>query len=911
MGALLGLAFAASGAAGLVYQVLWVRELSLVFGVTTFAMSVVVSSFMGGLALGSALAGRWLVPLGRPLVAYALLELAVAAAALLVPAGVGFAGVVHRGVVPPDLPVLADALAQFVLVALVLLVPTTAMGATLPVLSAWVVRETATRGRSLGRLYALNTAGACAGTLFAGLYAIENLGIATTNLLAAGVNTAAAVAALVLSRVAGSPAEPVASEPAVVLPASRDGDGWMPGTAIRVAAAVGLLSLALEVAWTRLLGQVLLTTTYVYSVLLTVVIGGIALGSAFGAGIAARTRRPGVWFGWIELLQGMVVLAALPLLARATTGTAETVDVLVGDAGARMQVLFAIAVLAAGPAALCMGATYPLLATIVTRGDAGVGRAVGRMYSANTVGGIVGAAVAGFLLLPTGGVLPSLVLLAVANLGLGIWAAWPKGGDTSMYRIGFGLLLAAGLGSAVAGSRVHLEDIYAARLPPGSRIRALEEGVVSTVMVADHAEPAVRRIWINSSWVAGTGGSHKMLGHLPMLFGRDPRRVLGVAFGTGQSFGTTLLDGAERLDCVDLNPDVVRLGGAWFADVNHHLLDQPQVHVHIQDARRFVTRPDTTYDVVLMEPLQPWSAGAVNLYTQEYYASLRDVLAPGGLVGQWMPIDDVTPEMTRSVIGTFASVFPDTYVFLDNYDIWLVGAREPLSLDLPGVTARMARPGVREDLDGIAYPDIESVLATCVMGPEALPGYVGGAPLLTDDRPFMEFEAPRTMGGKWFRSNVAAMAAHLAFPAAWSTAAPTLPLGLRDGSAARGLLEGIAAREAGDRVSAHAWLRDAWRSAPEVGRLRAKYRDATADLAAGQAQAGAGAEAEESYRAHLDEDPGFAAGWLNLGVLAAQRGDGPAARDAWDRAAIDPAFVARVDAARALLAAQEQGELGK
>ncbi len=902
IGVLLGAVFAASGAAGLVYQVLWVRELSLVFGVTTFAMAVVVSSFMGGLALGSGLAGRYLSTARRPLVVYAVLELLVAGAALLVPAGVDLAGAVFRRVAPGELPVLGAGLVQFGLVAVVLLIPTTAMGATLPVLSGWVVRSAATRGASLGRLYALNTAGACAGTLFAGLYAVEHLGIHATNLGAAGVSAAAGAAAFALSGwSASSPRRPVVDAPAP--PASETG-GWSPATAVRVAAVVGLLSLALEVAWTRLLGQLLLTTTYVYSVLLAVVIGGLALGSAALASVAGRTRRPEVWFGFVELAQGMAVLLSLPLLLGVTSGPAETMDVLVSEPNARLGVIFTLALLCAGPAAVCMGATFPLLAMVVTRGRPGVAREVGRMYSANTVGGIVGAAVAGFVLLPAGGVLATVVLLAVGNLGLGIWAAWPRAMAPVAHRWGFAVVVVGALATAAVAAQVRLESVFQSRLPEGSRILALEEGVVSTVMVADHASPPVRRIWINSSWVAGTGGSHKMLGHLPMLLGRDPRRVLGVAFGTGQSFGTTLLDGAESLDCVDLNPDVVRLGGTYFADVNHHLLDHPQVHVHIQDGRDFVARTRSAYDVILMEPLQPWSAGAVNLYTREYYASLRGVLAPGGLVAQWMPIDDVTPAMTRSVVGTFAGAFPQTYVFLDNYDLWLVGSPDAIPLDVGTLTARMAQAGVKADLDGIAYPDPSSVLATCVMGPEAIAAYVGDAPPLTDDRPFMEFEAPRTMGGAWFRANVAAMAEHLAFPAAWASG--TLPAGLADGTLARALLEGTAAHEAGDLVAARDWLRDAWRSVPAVGRVRTRYREATVDLATALSGAGRLEEAEETYRAHLVDDPTFAAGWLNFGVVLAQRGDGAAARAAWDQAALDPALSGRVEAARTLLATQEE-----
>ncbi len=498
-----------------------------------------------------------------------------------------------------------------------------------------------------------------------------------------------------------------------------------------------------------------------------------------------------------------------------------------------------------------------------------MGREVGRLYIWNTLAGVLGSLAAGFALLPMIGVLGAVQALAAGNLVLGAWVARPRAGQTEGRRAWAVAVVAAVLLSAGSAGRVHLEDLYQARLPPGSKILHLEEGVTSTVMVADHSDPPVRRIWIQSVWVAGTGGSHRMLGHLSMLHSAAQDRAVGIAFGTGQSFASAMRHGLKRLDCVDLNRAMVEAGARWFADWNDRLLERDGVHVTIDDGRNFLARAEPVYDAVMMEPLQPWSAGAVNLYTQEFYERAAARLKPGGTITQWMPIDDIPPELTRSVVGTLASVFPETWVYLDNFDLWIVGRAGGAPQDIATWRRRMEEPEVQAELAAIQYGDADSILATLVVGPADVASYVGDAPLITDDHPFLEFVAPRTARGRWFAPNVDALLSACHNPLEGFTEPPDAPLaaGLRGCGLASLLARVNVAHDEGRYRAARDLALEAFLSAPMVARAAVFYRGETDFLARRLLQKGDRAGAIDVYRQHLASGDDFAGIRRNLHLL--------------------------------------------
>ncbi len=858
--------FFVSGACALVYQVLWVRLLILQFGATSLAVALVLATFMAGLGLGSLIGSRVTHRLRSPIRAYALIEAAIGVAALAMPWAIRSVGGLQATLLPLDASYAAGLFLEGALCFGLLLVPTTCMGATLPILSRWIARDEATRGRDLGTLYSVNTLGAFLGTVFAGFVAIETLGIAATNAGAALANFIVAGLAVALAR-----------GQADVPPSAPPGKASTPPGLVAIlvlGAAAGFLGLAHEVVWTRLVGLVLVTTTYAYTTILATVIGGIGVGSWLGAKAADRAEDPVRWFGQLQLGIGLAALGIFPLLLVVLRRVPWILDsaALPFAQGQLLTVGVCVGLMAV-PAVL-MGATFPALARAVTTGSEDVGRQVGRLYIWNTLAGVGGSLAAGFALLPTVGVLGSVQLLAGGNLVVGAWTARPRPGATQGRRAWAVLVLAAVLLAGGTAGRVTVEDLYLARLPAGSEILHLSEGVTSTVMVADHTVPPVRRIWIQSVWVAGTGGSHRMLGHLSMLHSPARSRAVGIAFGTGQSFASARLHDLEHLDCVDLNRDMVDAGSRWFAEHNDRLLEQDGVQIVINDGRSFLARGGSDYDAVLMEPLQPWSAGAVNLYTREFYELAAARLRPGGTLTQWMPIDDIPPEITRSVVGTLASVFPDTWVYLDNYDLWIVGSKDGGAIDVSAWRRRLEEPRIGAELSGIKYGDVESILGTLLVGPADVADYVGDAPLQTDDRPFMEFVAPRTMGGAWFTPNVEALLEACSSPLAGiqAPAADRLPSSLEDCELGSLLARVNVAHEEGDLVRSRDLAREAFKVAPAVQRAVGYYRDRSNFLAAKLEKAGDLEGAILVYRQHLDDDDGFLGIRLNLALLQARAG---------------------------------------
>jgi len=858
--------FAASGACALIYQVLWIRLLNLVFGATSFAMALVLAAFMSGLGLGSLVAGRWADGLARPIRAYALLELAIAGVGALIPSIMPWLDRLQSALLAPDASLPTVLAVQGVSCFLLLLIPTTAMGATLPILSAWIARNPRTQGRDLGALYAINTLGAFAGTVFTGFFAIEAFGIPTTNWLAVGLNVIIAAWALRLGAAPVEPKEPLA-------PGGAPADA---GPLLAFAVAAGALGLAHEVVWTRLIGMVVWTTTYTYTTVLATVIGGIGLGSLLAARGTDASPDPVRRFGRLQLGIGVTAMGIFPVLAFVIERAPWALQAPGGSfaAGQAISVLLCMAVTAVP--SLLMGATWPALARAAVRGRDDVGREVGRLYVSNTFGAVAGSFAAGFVLLPMLGSLSSVMLLAMGNLVLGAAAAFPGRGAPSRERTRYLVTVAAALLLiASTAGRVDIEDLYAAQLPPGSQILSVEEGVTSTVMVADHnVDPPVRRLWIQSAWVAGSGGGHVMIGHLGALHAANTTSALGIAFGTGQSFAAGLRHGFERLHCVDLNDAVVAAGATWFADYNDRLLEHDQVSVFIQDGRSFLSRTDERYDLIMMEPLQPWSAGAVNLYTKEFYelAALR--LEPGGVVTQWMPIHDAPPDIIRSVIGTIAAVLPDTRVYLDYYDLVIVARAPGPPLQLEEWQRRISAPAVARDLAQIDYQDVGSVLSTLLLGPADLPAYVGDAPLLTDSRPFMEFVAPRTMYDNWYASNVEALAEHCEQPlVGFAEGAQSLPAALTNGALAREFARYMIAMEQKERPRALEHARAAFKLAPTLQRPRGYFRTTTYLVARDLERDGQVDAAADVYRRHLADDPDFLGVWLNLALLEVRRGN--------------------------------------
>ncbi len=723
------LLFFCSGACGLIYQVLWLRHLSIVLGVTVYAASTVLAAFMSGLALGSVLASRVLAWVRRPLAAFGLAEILIGLAALATPAALSGAVAVYEAAYRaagdnPGWLTVGRIAAAFV----VLLAPTMLMGLTLPLLSASTLVRGPRSGSRIGLLYAANTAGAVTGATLAGFYLIGGVGMRRAFLLAAGLNATVGLAALWLSR--GVDDSVVAESAPVPEARDRTADSARLGPAVRLVVAVsGAASLALEIVWFRILLQFLPATTYAFTTMLATVLAGIAAGGAVGARILARQRD------WHWILVRVLFATAIAVVG--------SVIVLAWSyaAGWRTSGVIQASVVAIFPAALLMGIAFPialhlgrLAASREADGGASAARDVGRLYALNVAGAIAGALAGGFLLLPRLGARGSLLALAACYVvsGAALLGVHPGRGRFA-WKIAIRTALFAVLAWAVPDPFVAAVE---RRHGDESREIWRDEGVQTAVSVHDRA--GQRTLFLDGLHQANDSEGmiymHRMIGHLPMVLHPSPADVLVVGLGGGVTAGAVSQHAGAHVLVVELS-DSVRRAAPLFAHVNYDVLNRPNVRIRVDDGRNFLRLTTQRFDVITADIIQPNHAGAGLLYSEEYFSLMRHALRPGGLVLQWI---GNRPEVHyKALMRTFLRVFPDATLWLQGQ--LLVGSLEPLRVNTASIEQRLTSETTRQALETVGFQGISTLRAWYTAGPEAMRRFVGDGPLLTDDRPLLEY----------------------------------------------------------------------------------------------------------------------------------------------------------------------------
>jgi len=866
-------AVALSGGAGLAYQVAWTRRIAGVTSATHTAQAIVLAVFMAGLGIGALLAGRRAIHLARPARAYAVAELiAVAAAAASMPlftrseALRGFARSLGAD------PALALAV-QLAGLAIFLLIPTAAMGASIPWILEALERQRLGPERSarwMSALYAVNTLGAVAGCLVAGFLTIEHLGLVRTTWLGGSAALMAAALALAVDRRSATQADhPASNDPPVegsAAPAAVS--TWL------AAGCAGFVGLAIEVVWTRLISLVVLNTVYAFTQVLASVLLGIAIGAGLAVVWIRRAHATDDPRASLARTAGGAAFGAALLFAivpTAIAGFAGREDLEIALASGLSWRGNALLLLLMCPPSALVASLLPLLVAMARAHERGSER-FAVLYAANTLGSVLGSATAGFVLLPLLGTAGSNLALVAITLGLAAVIrriGVPRLAPSIPRRLA--LVGTAACALALAHASDLPRSIYEARLDDDTRVLEFREGAQSDVMITEDVRGR-RRIWINSSWVAGTGGGHRSLGHIPALLVAEPRRALGIALGTGQTFASMWKHGIREFDCVELDAGVIALSTKWFADASDHLFERPGVRLHHDDCRAFLRATDETYDLIVLEPLQAWTAGTSNLYSREFYEEARAALAPGGVVAQWIPFYGQGVDETRSMVRAAREVFPEASLWLDDHDGILVLQNEPFGLD-PGELAR--RIEARELGDELALNSldgIEDLLSLFVMGPRALDAWQSGVPVLTDDRPFLEFAAARSLGHFAYRKLVASIAdgvdPHARYLAA--TASNEDRRSGRDAATIREFVlreRMIPRREILARVET---LERAIADAPHSRLIARRYRNLILEWATAMERNGKTHEAEAIYRRALRIAPELGEAAANLSLLYAR-----------------------------------------
>jgi len=725
--------FFVSGFCSLVYEVVWLRLAMAQFGVTTPLVSIVLSVFMAGLALGSWGGGRLAArlrgaPPSRLVQLYAAVELAIAASADVVPAVLARGGRMLTSSETASWGSYSHYLVSLVWVALAMVPFCVCMGATFPLAMAALRRLTPRAdARSFSRLYAANVAGACAGTLVCAFVLVELFGFRGTLACGKGLNALLAAVALALSLRAARPedahAEPPAPAPA--LPPAGASRPWI----LWALFATGTISMAMEVVWVRMLTPYLGNVVYTFASILALYLLATFAGSRVYRFLAERGAALGLGAtAWAV----MAVASQLPLAAadpRYTMGT--------GPVHGLVRVALGIM-----PVCAVLGFVTPLL---VDRWSAGEPEKAGFAYAVNVVGGILGPLLAGFWLLPALGERWTLLALALPLLALGAAAlAAPRAAGVPAP--------AAVLASAVAACAALFVATHSFEsLFPHSVIRR-----DSTATVTAWGGGMEKRLMVNGISMTSLTPIAKMMAHLPLaLQAEPPHKALIVCFGMGTSFRSALAWDIDTT-AVELVPSVPILFG-YFHDDGPALLLSPKAHVVIDDGRRFLERSREAYDVIVIDPPPPLqAAGSSLLYSREFYRGLERRLAPRGIVQQWIPgapHPAVDPAIVSAFVGAFRDSFPYTRAFLcsEGPGLHLLGSRVPIPPTAAAVLAGRLSARAAGDLvewapGSTAEAQFDIVLRR-EMSLERMIARVPGIGALRDDRPLNEYYFLRTAFG--------------------------------------------------------------------------------------------------------------------------------------------------------------------
>ncbi|HEY2745112.1 MAG TPA: fused MFS/spermidine synthase [Polyangia bacterium] len=771
--------FFLSGASGLVFEAVWTRELTLVFGSTALAMSTVLSVFMGGLALGSWLAGRWADRIVDRLRAYALAEAGVGVYALLVPLVLaGYPALNHAmyrllGASPVGL-----SLARFIAAALLLLVPTTLMGATLPLLSRHFVRDDGTSvAGTVGRLYAINTFGAVVGTFVGGFVLLPDVGVRATNYAAAATNLMLAAAGWLGRRRLARPIDDELAayklEPDTPAPPIFAATALQRKVALVAFAASGAIAMIDQVLWTRSLAIIIGSSVYSFTLILLAFLVGLAGGAAILSRLTARTTRPLEWLAGVHLATAAMIGLSYLLMDKLPSAF---LGLLRGGAFSVDGIIFCqflLAALAVFPATLCMGGVLPLTIRVVARSVDSVGRDVGTAYSVNTLGAILGSFAAGFIVLPVAGLQRGLGIGAVTTVVLA--ATLIVVAQANVKRV-----IAAALLPALALATIHAlprwslrhfsaglfrvsiaKDIIESNKWQLPNLLYYHDGIATTVSVEQWSHTVALK---NNGKVDASNGDDMstqiMVGLMPFVFwqaahpdaekaGHKPRAAV-VGFGSGVTIGAVTQFPMAHADVVELEPSVVHAGVTYFGPWNHHPERDPRVQIRIGDGRNFLTQASDKYDVIVSEPSNPWITGVSNLFTVDYWKLARARLADDGVFCQWAQLYEMSSKNIKVILRSFAEVFPYTYVFSAedlSSDVILVATNHPLPLDVHALAQSFKDETLKKELKRGGVESAEDIISYLLLTPDEIPAFTAGSPLNTDDDAIIEFAAPRDLLG--------------------------------------------------------------------------------------------------------------------------------------------------------------------
>jgi spermidine synthase len=799
------IAFVVSGVAGLVYEVIWSRYLGLFVGHGAFAQVLVLSVYLGGMAVGALAVSDLSRRLDRPLLGYAMLEAVLGAFGLVFhPLYVAVTGFGYGTVFPALGDPSTVGAVRWALAGLLILPQAVVLGATFPLMAAGLVRADPTRpGGGVARAYLLNTVGGAGGVLLAGFAFIGWFGFAGTSVAAAVLNFSAAglvwyavrggegTAAVGHGEVdvsgsgaetsgSGAPAAPVAPPPRTPVPR-------LAGLLFPVAFGTAVASFAYEIGWIRMLSLLLGSATHAFELMLSAFILGLAVGAFVVRSFVDRVRAPLRALGLIQVAMGLAALVSLPVYAASFDVVAAMVESVSGSAGGYALFntgRYGLALAVMLPATVLAGMTLPLLTATLMRAGAGE-QAIGRVYAVNTVGAVSGAMLAGLVALPVLGLKGLIMAGAALDVALGLWilgfAALGSRSSVAVRErlvefgrrvgppvaVGTPVFIAVAVGVQLdqtvvtsgvfrdgfvpeAGSRriLYYQD---GRTATVSAHMALPEGV-TVLSTNGKPDASVGPLWRmegrdtlpETPIPSGSDFTTQLLSGLVGLAHRpDARNAANIGHGSGIT-ATALLtsDRLERLVTIEIEPRMVE-GSLVFLPINQAAFDDPRSSYVFDDAKSFFSYQRERFDLIVTEPSNPWVSGTAGLFTKEFYSQVGGFLTDEGVLVQWMQLYELEDDLFLSVMAALDAAFEAYRVYLvGDADVVIVASPRG-SLGAPDWSVTSS-PSVRSFTAGI--PEIRAAhMEALLLFDESVLGplLAGDVAANSDFRPILDLGAER------------------------------------------------------------------------------------------------------------------------------------------------------------------------
>lgn len=842
--------FFASGFSSLIYQVVWTRHLVLIFGSTTFATATVLAVFMGGLALGSFLAGRIADKIDKPFLWYGILEGIIGIWALIVPILLHVAVSSYRVIWElTHFDFFSFSLLRLGLAAIILLVPTTLMGATLPLLSKYVADSLSTVGNRIGTIYAINTLGAVCGAAQSGLFLLPGLGLSVTTMIAAGINVFLCLIVLWISfklenlsknaeakpaakennsaladeakaeatPEAGTAAElsaapletkksrkkkkgkkaieeqassletkeeeiskeqPVESKPAETVAARVESEkaasSKVPARVYAALAAIavsGAAAMIYEVCWTRTLSMIIGGSTYAFTVMLSTFLSGIFLGSFFCAKVVDKFKQPFLAFGVFQILVATGCLTSLLICQFLPLWNLRLND-LFSNPLFPIAIRFILAETALLPLTLFLGALFPIVIKCTASDIDHIASSVGTVYSANTLGAIVGSVLAGFVLIPQFGVEKTIIIATAINMMIGaamIFLQTEASASQKIVYTAFGALVFVAFlfNPYTADKKTFLfaqsarralrdgYDVFSADAPwrlttERTKLVYYKDGPCSNVAVLTFAQGdkvGTYSLLTNGCVDASDGADMSqqvLLASYPMLFRPHARRACIVGWGSGITVAELLNFPVTSVTAVELEPAVIEAAKV-FDKYTHAPEKNPRVKVEINDGRNFLLATTQKFDIIISEPSNPWQVGVCNLFTKEYFQCVKDRLTPDGVLSLWLQLGEVSPDSIKAVLSALNSEFPHCLAMAsDQSNLCVLASRKPLAASYKEIEEVFRNPYLTRSFDKANITTPEAVLARMLLSPQGLSYMVRKTPPNTDDLNVLEYRIGKT-----------------------------------------------------------------------------------------------------------------------------------------------------------------------